>query len=134
MLIIINLLILCIVLFVYIHVFNHIKTSNYLEIYEIENPSKDKLEDLITMKQPLLINNMILNTITQDYLLTNYPTFELSLYNKQHDVFIKIKLEDFYKVIKSNLDTSIMTYNNSDFLEETTINKQLETTDLFLRP
>jgi hypothetical protein len=115
-------------------VFNHIKTSNYLEIYEIENPSKDKLEDLITMKQPLLINNMILNTITQDYLLTNYPTFELSLYNKQHDVFIKIKLEDFYKVIKSNLDTSIMTYNNSDFLEETTINKQLETTDLFLRP
>ena len=34
MLVIINLLILCIVLLVYIHLYNHIKTSNYLEIYE----------------------------------------------------------------------------------------------------
>ena len=57
MLLIINLLILCIVLFVYIHIYTHIKTSNYLEIYEIENPSKDKFEDLVSMKQPLVINN-----------------------------------------------------------------------------
>ena len=101
MLIIINLLILCIVLFVYIHIYHHIKTSNYLEIYEIENPSKDKLEDLIAMRQPLVINSISLNNMTIDYLKTNYPTFELSLYNKVNDLFVKIKLEEFYKLLVS---------------------------------
>ena len=134
MLVIINLLILCIVLFVYIHLYNHIKTSNYLEIYEIENPSKDKLEDLISIKQPLVINNVILNTITKDYLQTNYPTFQLSLYNKDKDIFVKIKLEEFFKVTTSNNHANIITYNNYEFLEETTLEKDLGTNDLFFRP
>ena len=134
MLIIINILILCVVLFTYIHIYNHIKTSNYLEIYEIENPSKDKLEDLIAIKQPVVLNNMNLSNITIDYLKTNYPTFELSLYSKENDLFIKIKLEEFIKLITSNKDNAIITYNNSEFLEETTIEKQLATSDLFLRP
>ena len=134
MLIIINLLILCIVLFVYIHIYHHIKTSNYLEIYEIENPSKDKLEDLIVMRQPLVVNNMSLNNMTLDYLKTNYPTFELSLYNKVNDLFVKIKLEEFYKLMMSKDTYNMLTYNNSEFLEETTIVKHLEVNDLFLRP
>jgi len=134
MLIIINLLILCIVLFVYIHIYHHIKTSNYLEIYEIENPSKDKLEDLTAMRQPLVINNITLNNMTLDYLKSNYPTFELSLYNKVNDLFVKIKLEEFYKLIVSKDSYNILTYNNYEFLEETTVDKQLEVNDLFLRP
>ena len=134
MLILINLLILCIVLFIYIHIYNHIKTSNYLEIYEIENPSKDKLEDLIAMKQPLVVNNITINNITIDYLKTNYPTFELNIYNKENDLFVKIKLEEFYKLVTSKEKYNIITYNNSDFLEETTIEKHLEVNDLFLRP
>jgi hypothetical protein len=134
MLIIINLLILCIVLFVYIHIYHHIKTSNYLEIYEIENPSKDKLEDLTAMKQPLVINNITLNNMTLDYLKSNYPTFELSLYNKVNDLFVKIKLEEFCKLIMSKDSYNILTYNNYEFLEETTIDKHLEVNDLFLRP
>ena len=117
MLIIINLLILCIVLFVYIHIYHHIKTSNYLEIYEIENPSKDKLEDLIAMRQPLVINSISLNNMTIDYLKTNYPTFELSLYNKVNDLFVKIKLEEFYKLLVSKASYNIITYNNYEFLE-----------------
>ena len=56
--ILINLLIFCIVLFFYIHIYNNIKTSNYLEIYEVESPSKEKFEELCNLKQPLLINNI----------------------------------------------------------------------------
>jgi len=126
------------VLFIYIHIHHHIKTSNYLEIYEIENPSKEKLEDLTAMKQPLVINNMSFNTITLDYLQTNYPTFEVSMYNKATDLFIKLKLEAFCKLMqsndKSNDKSNIITYNNYEFLEETTLEKQLETADLFIRP
>ena len=39
---IVAVLIFCLVLFLYIHIFYHLKTSNDLEVYEIEQPSKDK--------------------------------------------------------------------------------------------
>ena len=39
--IIIKTLVFCIVLFIYLHIFFQLKTSNDLEIYEIEQPSKE---------------------------------------------------------------------------------------------
>ena len=79
-------------MFLYIHIYNHIKTSNYLEIYEIEYPSKEKFEDLTNLKQPLLINNCsLINDIDDYYLINNYPTFDFNLYNKDNDLFLKIK-------------------------------------------
>ena len=135
MFIIINILILCIVLFLYIHIYNHIKTSNYLEIYEIENPSKEKLEDLINLKQPLLLNNSsLINNININYLITNYPTFDLNLYSKETDLFLKIKMEEFNTILNNDNSNNYLSYNNREFLEETTIEKLLSTNDSFFRP
>ena len=100
---IINSLIFCIVLFLYIHIYNHIKTSNYLEVYEIENLSKDKLEDIINFKQPLLLNNYtLISNIDANYLISNYPTFDLNLYNTQNDLFLKIKLDEFNAMVNND--------------------------------
>ena len=64
MYILINLFVFCLILFLYIHIYFHIKTSNYLEIYEVESPSKEKLEELCDLKQPTICNNM--NNITNN--------------------------------------------------------------------
>ena len=50
----IALLIFCLVLFIYLHVYFHLKTSNDLEVYEIEQPSKDKLEEICDLRQPVI--------------------------------------------------------------------------------
>ena len=101
----INLLIFCVVLFLYVHVYNHIKTSSYLEVYEIENLSKDKFEDLNNFKQPLLLNNYtLLNNINMDYLISNYPTFDINLYNKQNDSVLKIKMDEFTNTLIKYFD------------------------------
>ena len=42
----IAIIIFCITLFLYLHIYYQLKTSNDLEIYEIENPSKEKLEEI----------------------------------------------------------------------------------------
>ena len=47
-------LIFCLVLFLYLHVYFQLKTSDDLEIYEIDNPSKDKLEEICDLRQPVL--------------------------------------------------------------------------------
>lgn len=131
----INFLIFCVVLFLYVHVYNHIKTSSYLEVYEIENLSKDKFEDINNFKQPLLLNNYtLLTNITMDYLISNYPTFDLNLYNKQNDSFLKIKMDEFNTIINSDESINYISYNNKDFLEETTLEKILSSNDSFFRP
>jgi hypothetical protein len=132
---VINFMIFCIVLFIYIHVYNHIKTSSYLEVYEIENLSKDKFEDIINFKQPLLLNNnSLINNVDVDYLISNYPTFDLNLYNKQNGLFLKTKMEDFDSIINSDISNIYITYNNKEFLEETTLEKLLSSNDAFFRP
>ena len=132
---IVSCLVFCVVLFLYVHIYNHIKTSNYLEVYETENLSKDKFEDIINFKQPLLLNNdSLLNNITVDYLINNYPTFDLNLYNKQKDLVLKIRTEEFKNILNMDSSNNFISYNNKEFLEETTIEKILSSNDSFFMP
>jgi hypothetical protein len=132
MLIIINLLILCVVLFLYIHIYNHNKTSNYLELYEMENLSKEKLEDIINYKQPLLLNSInLVENINVKHLLSEYSTFNINIYNNNSDNLCKINLQDYYDVASS---TNYLSYNNEEFLQETSIVKILCKNDIFFRP
>ena len=63
-------LIFCIVLFLYIHVFFHVKTSNDLEIYDIELPNKEKFEEICNLKQHT--NNILHNQLITDYEKINH--------------------------------------------------------------
>ena len=44
----------CLVLFLYLHIQYHLKTSDDLEVYTLNSPSKDKLEEICTIRQPVL--------------------------------------------------------------------------------
>ena len=46
----------CLVLFIYLHIQFHLKTGEDLEMYEIEQPSKDKLEEICDLRQPVLFD------------------------------------------------------------------------------
>jgi len=48
--IIVSILVFCIVLFLYLHIQFHLKRSNDLEVYEIDQPSKQRLEEVCDMK------------------------------------------------------------------------------------
>lgn len=53
---IVAIFIFCIVLFIYLHIQFHLKTSNDLEMYEIEQGSKEKLEEVCDIRQPVLFD------------------------------------------------------------------------------
>ena len=79
-------LIFCIVLFLYIHIYFQLKTSDDLEIYEIEQASKDKVEEICDLRQPVLLDfpdeedlQKIINTTNKQFLLDNYPVFEVKI-------------------------------------------------------
>ncbi len=135
--ILINLFIFCLILFLYIHVYYNIKTSNYLEVYEIDNPSKEKFEELCNLKQPLVINNfpIIDNTFNLEYLNTNYNSFDVKIRNKENiELFLPITLSKAIELFDKDASNSYISEGNKDFLEETTIEKIFNTNDLLLRP
>jgi len=137
-------LIFCIVLFLYLHVFFHLKTSDDLEIYEIENPSKDKLEEICDLRQPVLFNfnnERLLDTCQRSNILDTYGAFDVKIRNlnqsstdNENNLYVPLAFSNALRVIKEDTEHKYLIENNGDFLEETGINKSYKYNDAFLRP
>ena len=140
--IIISFFIFCLVLFVYLHIQFHLKTSNDLEIYEIDDVSKDKLEEICDLRQPVLFdynNEKIIESTNSRFILENYPAFEMKIRNiKENNVnselYVNLPLHASVKLFKEDNNSSYFSENNSDFLNETGVIKNFKYNDEYLRP
>lgn len=137
MYLLINFLILILTLFFYIHINNFIRTSDYLEIYEIENPSKDELNDFCKMKQPLLIKNLDIDNlmnINTEFITNNYNSFEIFLYNNYTKKNTFLSFDKCTELFKKDLSGQYISFGNNLFLNETTLYKHLKNYDNIFRP
>jgi hypothetical protein len=140
--IIIGFFIFCLVLFIYLHVQFHLKTSNDLEIYEVDQPSKDKLEEICDLRQPVIFDfdcDKIINSSNKSYISNNYNVFEVKIRNvKEFDTnvefFIPLPLHSAVKLFNEDINSNYYSENNSDFLQESGVIKNLKYNDEFLRP
>ena len=69
-------------LFLYLHIQYHLKTSNDLEVYTIERPSKEKLEEICDIRQPVIFdynNNRLLESCNLGSLDDNYGAFDIQV-------------------------------------------------------
>lgn len=133
--ILINFFVFAIVLFLYIHIYNNIKTSNYLEIYEFDTLSKEKLEEYCDLKQPLILNTNNLLDFNIDTLLSLYNSFDIKLINKENsDMFLPIKLSMAFDLFHKDTSANYISENNTEFLNETSLEKNFSNTDMILRP
>jgi hypothetical protein len=134
----------CVILFFYLHIMYHLKTNNDLEIYEVDQPSKDKLEEICDLRQPVLLDFKedglnIINTTNMNFLLENYPVFEVKIRNvndMSSDVDINLSLPLHVAINLFNKDTnsSYFSEGNMDFLRETSAIKNMSYNDAYLRP
>ena len=141
--IILNILIFCIVLFLYTHIYFHLKTSDDLELYEIDKPSKIKLEEICDLRQPVLFNfenDRMLEICKKQSLIDNYGAFDVKIRNvkmelsEDEEIYVPISFISATKAMNEDVDEKYVIENNSDFLEETGIIKTFRYNDLFLRP
>ena len=125
--IIIGFFIFCLVLFIYLHVQFHLKTSEDLEMYEIDDPSKDKLEEICNIRQPVLFNfdnQKIVETSNKNYISNHYHAFEIKIRNtKDNDtnseIYMPLPLHVSVKLFDEDKKSTFFSENNSEFLEET---------------
>ena len=137
-------------LFLYLHIQFHLKTSDDLEIYEIDQASKDKMEEICDLRQPVLFdlddgeNEKILKTTSKAYVLQNYPVFEVKLRNAHEqpldvrgndsEMYTHLQLQLADKLCTEDGASTYFSENNSDFLHETGVIKNFQYNDEFLRP
>jgi hypothetical protein len=135
-------------MFLYIHIYFHLKTSNDLEIYEIDKPSKDKFEEICDLKQPVLMNlenEQLLEIFTRNNILDTYGVFDVKIRNiksiitnpktnKDDELYLPLPFSSTIKVIENDTDNKFLVENNYDFLEETGLIKTYKYNDSFLRP
>jgi len=129
-----------VVLFVYLHIYYHLKTSDDLSVYEVEQPSKERLEEVCDIRQPVLfdhdvdniLENCNLNTITE-----HYGAFDVNIRNVRDsdgETYIPLALEAANVAFEQDKQSTLLTENNMDFLEETGLIKHMRYNDSFLRP
>jgi hypothetical protein len=132
----------CLVLFIYLHVHFHLKTSNDLEIYEVDQASKDKLEEICDIRQPVLFDfdsQKIIETSNKDYILNNYQAFEIKIRNNKEidsnsEMYMPLPIHSAVKLFDEDKNSAYFSENNTDFLQETGVIKNLQYNDEYLRP
>ena len=135
--IVIGFFVFCIVLFLYLHIQFHLKTGEDLEVYEIDQASKEKMEEICDLRQPVLFdleNNKIVETTNKDYLLKNYPVFEVKIRSPTDNEHVPLTLQLASKLFEEDKTASYFSESNGDFLQETGVFKNLQYNDEFLRP
>jgi hypothetical protein len=126
----------------YLHIQFHLKTSQDLEMYEVDQPSKDRLEEICDIRQPVLFDfdcEKIVNSSNKTFISDNYSAFEIKIRNiKEQDenteLYVPLPLHAAVKLFDEDKSSTYLSENNSDFLEETGVIKNLKYNDEFLRP
>jgi hypothetical protein len=156
---IVSILIFCIVLFLYLHIHFHLKRSNDLEVYEIDQPSKQRLEEVCDIRQPATFeyyNEQLLTQLSYQAIHNSYRAFDINIRDvsktpssssstddsknpqkgteNEFVLFIPVALKIAHEVLKKDTEMKYISENNADFIEETGLIKTFQLNDEFLRP
>lgn len=139
--ILISFIIFLITLFIYIHINFHLTTNNDLEIFEIDELNKEKLEEICDLKQPLLFKYYVEELYDKLNIenISNYKTFDINIRNRVDYIenesnILPLTLKEANILFDNDSSGNYISEYNYDFLEETTLIKHIKTNDLFLRP
>ena len=127
----ITLLTICVVVVIYMHVVYQLKTSNDLELFELDTPNKTKLEEVCNLRQPLLFpyHDNDLNQCTLSKMM-EYKAFDVNVCDSSYNSST-LSLNSAFQLFDKKNYISI---HNSDFLSETMLSRQFISTDAYLRP
>jgi hypothetical protein len=111
-------------------------------MYEIDDPSKEKLEEICDLRQPVLFDfdsSKIIDTTNKTYLLNNYSSFEIKIRNTLEtddnvELYMPLALNSANVLFNEDKNSTYFSENNYDFLQETGVIKNLKYNDQFLRP
>ena len=141
--IILGLFIFCIILFLYLHIHYHLKTSDDMEIYEIDEFSKDKMDEILDLRQPALFSceeeyKQNLHKLSKKEILQKYSMFEVNIREstnkKTEEAYLPLSLNIANQLFQKDKKGLYLTEGNQDFIKETGLQKNMMVCDALLKP
>lgn len=131
-----------IILLLYLHVQFHLKTSEEVEMYEVDWPSKEKLEQVCDLRQPLLFDfdcQDIISYINVPNILSYHSSPEIKIRNVNNtdsnsELYMPLPFGSAVKLFKEDKSGLYFSEKNMDFLQETGLIKVLKSNDTILQP
>jgi len=120
----------CLVVFIYLHVVYQLKTSNDLELFELDMPEKHKLEEACNMRQPMLLpfwTDAFASCTPREFA---YDGFDVNVVDTAGES-VPLSIEKARPLFEKSAHYS---EGNADFLKETLLQRVLESHDAILRP
>ena len=140
----------CIVI-LYLHTMTELKTSEDLEIYELDYQTKQHLQDICDARQPILFQFKLpfptsgINGLN-DFLPENSPFDVVCVQNKSgedatssssnhtKDVLLKMPYKACYGLMKTDTEGQYISYHNESFVDEATLSGYYYKLDKYLKP
>ncbi len=136
MYLIINLLIFVIIFFIYIHIKSFTKISNDTDIYVLNNPSHEMIEENSRFNQPLHIKNIDIDihNLNYDWLYDNFKYYDIKYININDKELQKItNLNNANTIFNNDISNLYISKNNDDFIKSTYLNEYIKNLDIILR-
>ena len=144
-----------IIVFLYIHIYHHLKTSSDLEVFELEQPTKNQLEEVCDIRQPVKFrydDPTFLEYTELPNVEEHYGVFDIKIRNVEdkldntspfmktqdlpleRETYIPFLLTKAIPLFQKDDTKRYFSENNQSFLRETGIHKKYKYYDSFLRP
>lgn len=133
----------CVILLIYMHVCYHLKISNELEIYQLDEDEldKNKLEETCNLRQPIIFenkNNKLSNIFSYKSILNEFSIFDVKIRkweeNNNECQHVPLKMSLVGKLFSKEKDNLFYSERNLEFLHETGLIKHLKENDEIYRP
>lgn len=144
---IVNIILFVIVLILYLHIVQQLKTSEDLEIYEMDYTTNAHLQEVCDVKQPVMfeynsVSPDLYSEITVEKLDTcgiyevkvkDIKDYYLETVSNSPD-YVVLPLQSANKLLKSDTHSSYFTENNHDFVEDANLYQFFHANDEFIKP
>lgn len=116
----VSILIFCIVLLLYLHVVYYLKVNNTLEVFHVNDYTKENVNRLCQLKQPFTFNYMnqpLLQSLNFGTLENQYNKLFIQLRKKTEDLFLPVPIERGLQLFENDISNNYYSENNEVFLK-----------------
>jgi hypothetical protein len=142
----ISFLIFLIILFLYIHIINQLKTSEDLEIYEMDYSTNSQLQEVCEVKQPVLFEFQsvypdIYENLSKEEIFSKYGSYDVKIkdtrdYNQSTESidYVVLSLQSSQNLVESDSGSHYFSENNEELVNESGLSSEYKEIDTYLKP
>ena len=142
----VSFLIFLIILFLYIHIIHQLKTSEDLEIYEMDYSTNSQLQEVCDVKQPVLFEFQsiypdIYENLSKEEIFSKYGSYDVKIkdcrdYDQSTDSvdYVVLSLQSSQSLVESDSGSHYFSENNEELVDESGLSSIYKEIDTYLKP